>query len=426
MKNQEYLLTCIAVIVAISANADIVYKAKEYNPNGANYKARINLPYNSIYKASVKDDLLTLIYTKNKNQLTFKCFWISKSLEAKLPIVVVEYIGKYITDVKLKETNSAQAALDATKAAVNKALDQNWKNNLVTNAQTMVNNLRYHRGNAVQDNTQYYEFLPNHLSAPDSTKPDYIENPQTWVSGFRSGDVSRNNLNTLSTYISNYGEHHNTKVVSDWKWLYNEVSEKWELNSDTTNSHNKEIDTCKLKLELRLVNKGEKMPIMCWKQIYGAYWTKPPTYCNIFAQALAVRTFNKGSYNPQTDGGINTGWYPWGEHLLANEIYDYTVAHPELFVDLKWKDCWKYINAGYIVYFVWKNPTGGAGHIATGYPTSSTISINIGEKDYWVGNIAQAGVDGKTKIFQLMVGAPWSLKHLKDVKTFLYLGYLNF
>lgn len=106
--------------------------------------------------------------------------------------------------------------------------------------------------------------------------------------------------------------------------------------------------------------------------------------------------------------------------MRANDIHDYMVSHPELFVNLKWKDCWKYINAGYIIYFVWKNPS-GAGHIATGYPTEKLRSSKTQSE---LGDIVQAGTKDYTKIFALEIGKPWD--DLSSVKTFMYMGYLNF
>jgi hypothetical protein len=110
--------------------------------------------------------------------------------------------------------------------------------------------------------------------------------------------------------------------------------------------------------------------------------------------------------------------------MTANKIHDYMTNHPELFVDIDWKNCWNYINAGYIVYFVWKNSE-GAGHIATGYPTSTGLTTILDSKIY-VGDIVQAGVTDKTKIFRLKEGAPWVKEKLPSVRTFLYLGYLHF
>jgi hypothetical protein len=95
--------------------------------------------------------------------------------------------------------------------------------------------------------------------------------------------------------------------------------------------------------------------------------------------------------------------------------------HSELFIDLKWQDCWRYVNAGYIVYLVRRNPT-GAGHIVTGYPTEGNLTEISGKK---VGKIIQAGDYERTKIFQMEAGRPWKSSDLADVKAFLYLGYLH-
>ncbi|MBY0435742.1 MAG: hypothetical protein K2U26_16710, partial [Cyclobacteriaceae bacterium] len=203
----------------------------------------------------------------------------------------------------------------------------------------------------------------------------------------------------------------------------NKSLKTWEVLSNGPDMHSKNTDTCKLKMDLKSVNKGELLPSMCWRQINGASWTKPPTYCNFFAQALASRIFEQGGYDPQSSPGTDTGWYPWGNESTANSIHDYMISHPELFVDLKWQDCWNYINEGYIVYFVWNNPI-GAGHIATGF-ISEPSTMTLGEKEVQVGKIVQAGTEGMTKIFTLEPGSPWG-KEISDVRTFIYLGYLKF
>jgi hypothetical protein len=408
-------------IIVHSVNAAIAFDALEFKPVGQHYAFRGNKIYYAYYK-DITIDKLTLVYYKNgKGVMMFKGLWVSKPLAEKVPMVVIRYIGNYITSKVLIESKSLEEAIRLSRKAVENAMNQKWKINLMANAQVMIANPRYHRGNSIIDNNAYYEFTPHHLSSPDSIKPDYIQLPKSVLSNFQMGEL-KNNLDAIISSLNNHREHHNNLIVSNWPWRYNSTLKKWELKSDTLNHHQKEVDTCKLIMELNKVNKGQPMPNMCWRQINGASWTGPPTYCNFFAQTLAHLTFGKSGYDPEVSSGTSTGWYPWGGEMTANNIHDYMGGHPESFVDLKWQDCWKYINAGYIVYFVWKN-SGGAGHIATGYPTEGNL-LEINKIK--MGKIVQAGVKERTGIFQLEDGRPWDNDNLKNVKAYLYLGYLRF
>ena len=298
------------LVQANTVRSEITYDSREFRPQGKHYTVKENFLYYSLYP-NAKTDQLTLLYFKTPSKaIIFKGFWMSKSLEEKLPMVVVKYIGKYITDLKLKEKHSIEDAIEVTKKAVDNALNQKWKKNLLDNAPKMVANLRYHRGYSIIDNNAYYEFTPSHLSARDSTKPDYIKSPASWAAGFQSGDIKKN-VDNIVAALNSHKEHHDSKIVSDWPWKYSTASKSWLVTSDTTNYHEKEVDTCKLTMGLQTVDKGELMPSMCWRQINGASWTAPPTYCNFFAQTLAYLTFGKSGYDPNTSSKTSTGWYPW-------------------------------------------------------------------------------------------------------------------
>src|SRR5688500_4261959 len=104
------MLLCIANLQAES----IVYDSKEYKPKGKHYTAKKNTLYYGWYSNSNTDKITCLYYLTEKNVIIFKGLWVSKSLESKLPMVVLKYIGKHIIDVRLKQTHSIQDALNIT------------------------------------------------------------------------------------------------------------------------------------------------------------------------------------------------------------------------------------------------------------------------------------------------------------------------
>lgn len=438
MKN---LLLSFFVCCALLAKANIVYDMKEYKPKGRHYTSKINVLYYASYPASISGDKLTLLYFRTSNNtIIFKGLWISKSLESKIPMIVVKYIGKHILDVKLKQTHSLKDCLEVTKKAINKALDQTWLNALKNTSVSFSDRSLYKREYAGFD-MNYYEFFPiekNDLTNPtdlhDTTvlkvytdsllinqkviserskilsevkdallkKPDF-DKTVSWQK------YRYDNLMDVISKLGTIAYHHNDLKVSDWPLA---SPKRWGLATSAPNSFHTDSDsTCKYLMVLQMtLKKGEFMPAMAWKQNYGNW---KATRCNLFA----------GDFSQQT---LGLSIYPWGtKDWRAHEIHD-NLPNIKDFVPITWDKAWEYANLGYPVFITTPKPLDGdAGHIALAYPISSIDEVKITDRPETaleIGMVVQAGSDNGL----MLVGSAFKgSDFVKYGTAYIYLGYLK-
>jgi hypothetical protein len=165
---------------------------------------------------------------------------------------------------------------------------------------------------------------------------------------------------------------------------------------------------------------------------------KYQTWCNVFAQYLSLYIYGKveeTSLVPITRKEV-TSEKTTNKYYNANALFDYFSTSPH-YISLKKNEdadiqvIWNYINKGYPVYFSWKNPDGGSGHIETGFPANT--AINIWNRKTFEQENTDNSLDVNNK--QLVVGAGSIVgfksyeryKWLKndETKAFLALQYLT-
>lgn len=436
---KKVLLFILSLIMLISvANAAITFDSKEYKPTGKHYSIKWNKLYYATYK-EITDEKLTLLYFKtDKNLIIFKGIWISKSLEAKVPMVVIKYIGKYITDIKLKETHSIEDAINATKQAISKALDRTWLDNLKSNSVSFSDRPLYKRENAGFD-MNYYEFFPlekNNLTNPtdlhDTTvykvytdsvlnfqkvilekskilsevKDNLLKKPD-FDKTIKEQAYRYDNLKAVITKLASLSYHHESLKVSDWPLA---SSTKWILHDNAPNGFHADVDsTCKYLMAQSTIKKEQPMPAMAWRQNYGEW---KATRCNMFA----------GDFSQQT---LLLNTYPWGtKYWRAHEIYENLLSNKD-FVPLTWDKVWEYANMGYPV-FITIPKIGPAGHIAIAYPIDQNIEQDIIGVDEALdkGMVVQAG--NKNGLMSLKEGFSLTADQLQSkASIYVYLGYLK-
>ncbi|MBX9733499.1 MAG: hypothetical protein K2U26_18360 [Cyclobacteriaceae bacterium] len=439
MKELSLILILILTVNVHSVRAQIAYNVKEYKPKGKHFDTKVNIVYYGIY-STVTTDLLTLLYyTTSNNNIVFKGFWVSKSLEAKLPMVVVRYIGNIIVDTKIKQTHSLKDALEITKQVVDKALDKTWLNKLKDESISFSDRDLYKRDFAGFD-MNYYEFFP--LEKNGLVNPSEIEDEKILESYsnaallphkviletnkvlseakddlLKKPDFDKtvswqkpryDNLKDVIDRLSELTYHHKDLKVSDWPLA---SPTKWLLSGSSPSGFHSDADsTCKyLMLLQQTLKKEEYMPAMAWKQNYGNW---KPTRCNMFA----------GDFTQQTLG-LST--YPWGtKDWNANSIHANLPTLKD-FIPVTWDKAWEYTNMGYPVFITTPKPDDGpAGHIAIAYPIDTDNENKIKNKDDVLddGMVVQAG--NSNGLMPLSEGFPSTLLKSQG-KVYIYLGYLK-
>jgi hypothetical protein len=435
---KELTIFLVSLLTAYPAKAAIHFDSKEYKPVGKHYTAKYNLLYYSRY-VDLKEDRITLLYFTAPNEtIMFKGFWISKPLVAKVPMAVIRYIGKYITNLKLQETRSIEEAIKATEKALDKALDKTWLDNLTNNSESFSLRNLYNR-NYSGFPMNYYEFFPlekTRLANPSSevhdttvlrlfrdsvmnvqkvllektkklfaVKDDLLKKPDfdktiSWQK------YRYDNLMDVINQLTNLTYHHDTLKVSEWPLS---TTKKWELYSNTPTGFHIDIDsTCKYLMILQpTLAKEQLMPAMAWKQNYGNW---KATRCNLF-----VGDFMQEAFNLTT--------FPWGtKDWNASSIHSNLPSIKD-FVSIDWDVAWTYANLGFPV--VISTPkVGDAGHIAIAFPVDSETQTKIKDVSSALeyGKIVQAGSTNGLKSLTSGFGG----NVIKSSgKVYIYLGYLN-
>ena len=431
-------LFCTLVIIADNLNAAISFEAREHKPTGKHYTAKFNLTYH-FYSSFSSEKVILLYFKAPDGKNVYKGLEVSKSLEVKLPSVVVRYIGLNIADVKMRETRSVEQVKEAIRLAVMRALDQTWLNALKNDSENFSDRNLYKREYAGFD-MNYYEFFPidkHDLSNPTEISDSIVLNVYTdsILSSYKVllekatvlSEVKDNllkkpdfdktiswqkyrydNLKDVIEKLGTISYHHKNLKISDWPLV---SGNQWGFATTMPNGFHADLDsTCKhIMILQKTLKKEELMPVMAWRQNYGLW---KATRCNMFA----------GDFTQQT---LGLSEYPWGDKgLRASEIHDALPSNKN-FIAVSWSKAWEYANLGYPV-FITTPKIGPAGHIAICYPVAEAIASEITDasKSLTLGMVVQAGSSNGLKSVGNGFGLTASAFQDK-ARVYIYLGYLN-
>lgn len=276
-----------------------------------------------------------------------------------------------------------------------RALDQKYKNLLLTEGTKLVQDSAYFRG--------YYNskwWMPNYYYDYDPTfSADTVNNFLT----NSIVDERFPGLKYVTDTLKHFNYHNDAKSLSKWGEVFKKVRNTPNertirdygfvssvIKNET--SYHKRTDSCRFTLKKVSISHGKRYPVFASVSIFGWH----ATYCNYLASDLRKIVF--GSPVWETNGCKND--------------YAYLGTNPD-FIEISKSEIYKYVNSGYFVFMIDK------GHIATAYPN--------GEKSTKDGvdypKIIQAGE--KTGIRDVF--DTWSKFDEKSspVKCYLYLGYLK-
>jgi hypothetical protein len=375
-------MTLIAVVIQSHA---ITFDRKYFKPNGKNFTGSINHLY--YWPTDKTTDKVTMLYYKTSTGVCiFKGFEISKSLEERLPMLVIKYIGRYITGPKLTTSKSLSAAIDATKKAVDIALDQKYKNLILNEGKILVQDSGYYRGHFHSKwwmPNYYYDYVP--AFSDDSVK-NFLTNSVT--------DARFPHLKYVSDSLKLLNYHHDTKSVAKWGHVFKKVRNSlgrklsdWAFVKSTVSNSSgfhKNNDSCRFTLISVSMTHGKKYPIYASVSIFGWH----ATYCNFYASDLRKLVFGQPFYSTK---GCKTDY-----GALTSDVN---------FVEIPKSDIHKYSQLGYFVFLI------DEGHVASIFPDSNEEI-----------KVIQAG--DKTGIFELKAAWP-AAQTSNAVRCYLLLGHIK-
>ena len=395
MKTRSYISILIILFLSQNLNGAISYKLIEYIPKGKNYTISMNASIFGYAKNQSNSEEILIIYgkTTSKDYYLMNLF-ASENLKKRLPLIVLKYIGNYIISPIFRESKSLEKAKEATKFAVERALDQAYKERLQKEGAEMVEDITYHRGyyNSKWSGylpSYYYDYVP--AFSTDGTIDVVLNKPDpkdVWK--FAS-------LPNITKKLTDFGYHHDVKSLAKWpsdimngtgtelaNYQFNDES----IKSD--NEYHKRPDSCRFKLEKVNVKHGDRYPNFA----SVSYFSWVATYCNFFASDLQKKIFEKRLWN--TGGCVMDSWrVPLNDDFL------------EIDKDKDYLNNIQYISdAGLIIFLL------TAKHTTTIYSVDQDLEITV----------VQAGADvGILKITDV-----WpSFKTKRDVRALVYLGHLK-
>lgn len=303
---------------------------------------------------------------------------------------IPDLVRRYIRDEIIRKEEGVFKMIDAGLYAIGEALNPVYKERLEKKGLSMLNtDKRYHRGYCVYEDWLYHEFYP-------------VKEAQFPISEFQSvidirglPDNQSTGLMNIVNSIRAWGYSHEVNNVSNWPWDNNANHLLSELN---TQGYMVPIDYIQIGsgedwFALNCIEEeatvGEKLTKIAWKQIHGWY----ATYCNFFAQDLALYVF---------------GSLPWRNGMVANNIHEY-IINDSNFVEIDQNDVYRLIDRGYISYFTQLGDTDAKGNLLAGHISTSWLENNT---------IIQAG--RTTGIFE-----PSDIFDSNRLKIHVYLGFLK-
>ncbi len=387
MKKRLTISILLFSFISSQAYALIAYNVKEFTPKGKNYDTKLNYLY--YYYTSKTENKITVLYHKtDKGIVYFKGLEVSKNLEDQLPMIVLKYIGKYIANQKLNETKSIDQTKQVVTIAVDRALDQKYKNKLLTEGKQMASDSSYFKGYC---NTNwympayYYNYVP---SFSKDTIQDLVTNKNT--------DKYFPFQNYIIKKLKEFNYHHDQKDLAAWgdevlhgsgKELSNYYFQDDPIKNNTEFHERK--DTCYFTLSKVPIVHGKKYPKFAAVAIHGWH----ATYCNYFASDLRQRVF---------------GNKIWTTNGCSND-FDFLQTNKDFIKVDNLESIINYALKGYFIFLISED------HIATIYPQNlSTQGVYI----------IQAGKDTGL----LNVNDVWKSftdRLNKKIIAYIYLGYLK-
>lgn len=314
---------------------------------------------------------------------------------------IPDLVRRYIRDEIMKKENSYIEIISCGLYAIGEALNPIYRQRLAQKGNEMLNtDDRYQRAHCNHwSNCKYYEYYP--IERLESSFSDNIDFNELGFFIETPSDYEVTNLvENTQQKILDWGNTHESEIVSNWPWEDNGIYLK---NSVNTVGYTIPTDYFPLKnsgetlsffdVEMEQKSNGEILPVMGYLQIHG--WKA--TYCNFFAYDLSNHIF---------------GHVPWGSSKKANEIHEYILNHPDSFIDVPVdaEDGTLFAQKGYPVYYTLlgdlrSDGSRRPGHIATGW-----IESNI---------IIQAGRNTGTMLLTQ------AFADLANVSVHIYLGHLK-
>jgi len=363
----------------------ISYQTMEYKPKGKNYVLNNSSAVYG-YIPSTSGDAVWIFYGRRNNSEYFlTCILVSKSLEQRLPMIVLRYIGNNVASPKMKEIKSIDEIKAIIQKTIARALDQQYKNKLLIEGALMAKDSSYQRGHC---NTNwwmpdyYYDYVPT-----------FSKDTTNGILTNKIDDKSFPHLGYVTDQLSKFNYHHDLKALAKWpdkvmggsgfeRYRYVFTSEPIKTDQGYHNRN----DSCFFMLKKISISHGKKYPKFASVSIFGWY----ATYCNFFASDLQKKVFG------------NPLWVTEG----CKKDFDNLKLWSD-FAEIKRKDIPQYSNGGYFVISI------SDGHVNTIFPRQ------INEKEERLQVIQAGGITGFLPLIE-------SFNFEKtDVKHYLYLGYLK-
>lgn len=368
---------------------------------------------------------------------------------------IPDLVRRYIRDEIMKKETSYVETISSGLYAIGEALNPVYKERLISEHIPLFNNNQYKRRHAwpVAIPMNYYSFEPRHdVTDNNDMFPDnlhfvgndiYLDWSEITYNETETIDITREysketepwydqyllkkiEIPVLRNIIDNPATHEdNEKLITDtFKQDLIEILNEpihygnKDLSTHTSSmlplafngmhagkvSHEHRIDRfgCRIKVSKQVMDQPwQYIPDVINRAIYPGWGERGPTWCNQYARDLSGKIFDK----------------PIFESFSANDLYDY-MSSSKSFIEINNLDAINFVNTGFIVFLIWKNPTGKSGHVETLLPNNiQTIdsygnSINTNENEYSVG--AGGIMYSKTNYTENL-----------DFKRFLFLGHLK-
>lgn len=337
---------------------------------------------------------------------------------------IPDLVRRYIRDEIMKKETGYEAIISSGLYAIGEALNPEYKQRLVLKHLELFRGNQFKRRYSYYYPFNYYEFQPDHNhNSNHELLPDvlnFVDN-DTYFDWSLISYSNTEKLDVSKEYTGNipwYNEYFKkTITVPDLRDIIDNplTSEENELlitntfrrdlieiannlahylNEDLT-THDKtllplafngehpvsqgyRLDRfgCTIKIKKKILAKQwEPIPDVINRAIYPNWGPKGPTWCNQYARAVTAKIF---------DSPIFTS-------MNANDVYDYMKKAKNEYIEINNYDAWDFVNSGFLVFLVWKNPSGRSGHLEILLPNDvQTIDsdgdpINTGAEEYSIG-----------------------------------------
>jgi hypothetical protein len=362
-----------------------------------------------------------------------------------------DLVRRFIRDEVMKtKTGYANVILSGLRA-INESLNGEYLQRLKSSQLSLFDGDQYKRRYSYYYPFNYYEFEPYHLEENTDLIPDMLrlidnenyfdwsevnstdteivnisrtfdQEQAPWHYQFLEGNVTTPNLRDLinnertaeenEVLITNQFKEDLIKIGLDPSHYLNENLEQHDVSllslayaGQYSAEQNYRLDrfNCKIRVKINVLDtQWDYIPDVINRAIYPGWGPKGPTWCNQFARSLANEVYNKYIF----------------ASMNANDLYDHMQSNSNKYIEIGQEDAMSLVNKGFMVFLIWKNPSGKSGHVETLLPYNTTTldqygqNMSTGTKEYSVG---AGGIMYAKSIY------------INDnrFKRFVYLGHLN-